>query len=180
MRTTYKVTENEHPYFVTSTIVNWIPVFSNKQNLDALIEALKYSQKNKQFRILNYVIMPEHFHLICVCDKLITTIQSIKSYTAKRIIEVYEKENNNKVLEQFMQSKKEHKTTSNYQVWQEGFKPKAITTERMFVQKSNYVHYNPVKRGLAADAEDYELSSARDYYLRKRGRLIIDGLDYNN
>jgi putative transposase len=178
MRTTYKVKDNEHPYFITSTIINWIPVFTNKHNLDTLIEAFIYSQKNKQLKIFDYVIMPEHFHLICMCDNLVNTIQSIKSYTAKRIIETYENENNRMILEQFIHSKKEHKAASKYQVWQKGFKPKAITTERMFVQKSNYIHYNPVKRGLAADVEEYELSSARDYYLRKPGRILIDDLDY--
>ena len=62
----------------------------------------------------------------------------------------------------------------------EGVLFKAITTERMFIQKSNYIHYNPVKRGLAAVVEDYELSSARDYYLRNPGRILIDELEYDN
>lgn len=124
--------------------------------------------------------MPEHFHIICSCDKLVTAIQSIKSYTAKRIIETYKKENNNIILEQFIQSKKEHKTESKYQVWQEGFKPKEILSDDMFEQKSNYIHYNPVKRGLVKSKLDYELSSARDYFLREKGRIIIDGLDYEN
>jgi REP element-mobilizing transposase RayT len=180
MRTRYKIYDSTIQYFITSTIVNWIPVFNNKQNLDALIEAIIYSQKNKEFKIINYVIMPEHFHLICMCDKLVTTIQSIKSYTAKRIIETYEKENNVMILEQFIQSKKEHKTESKYQVWQEGFKPKALITESMLVQKSNYIHFNPVKRGLVNEIEDYEYSSARDYYLRKPGRILIDDLDYES
>jgi REP element-mobilizing transposase RayT len=122
--------------------------------------------------------MPEHFHLICISDKLITTIQSIKSYTAKRIIETYEKEGCRMILEQFIQSKKEHKNTSKYQVWQEGFKPKALTTESMVVQKSKYIHFNPVKRGLVDEIEEYEYSSARDYYLRKPGRILIDDLEY--
>ena len=180
MRTTYKVKDKEYPYFITSTIVNWIPVFKNKHNLDALIDSLIFSQKNKQFKILDYVIMPEHFHLICVCDKLVTVVQSIKSYTAKRIIEIYEKENNISILKQFMQCKKGYKTTTKYQVWQEGFMPKAITSDSMYIQKSNYIHFNPVKRGLVASIEEYEFSSARDYYLRKPGRIIIDDLNYEN
>ena len=124
--------------------------------------------------------MPEHFHLICISDKLITTIQSIKSYTAKRIIETYENEGCRMILEQFIQSKKKHKNTSKYQVWQEGFKPKALTTESMVVQKSNYIHFNPVKRGLVDEMEEYEFSSARDYYLRKPGRILIDDLEYES
>jgi len=116
--------------------------------------------------------------MICVCDILVNTLRSIKSYTAKRIIDTYEKENNRLILKQFIQNKKEYKTTSKYQVWQEGFKPKAIITDRMYGQKINYLHYNPVKRGLVNTIEEYEFSSARDYYLRKRGRILIDCLEY--
>jgi putative transposase len=143
-----------------------------------LIEAIIYSQYNKEFNVFDYVIMPEHFHLICSSDKLASIIQSIKSYTAKRIIETYEKENNVMILEQFILNKKEHKTESKYQVWQEGFKPKALLTESMLVQKSNYIHFNPVKRGLVNEIEDYEYSSARDYYLRIPGRILINDLEY--
>jgi putative transposase len=180
MRTRYKTKESSSRYFITSTIVIWIPVFNNKQNLDALIEAITYSQQQKEFKVFDYVVMPEHFHLICSSDKLVIIIQSIKSYTAKRIIENYEKENNKRILEQFIQSKKGHKTKSKYQVWQEGFKPKEILSDDMSEQKSNYIHFNPVKRGLVGSKLDYVLSSARDYFLRKQGRIIIDGLDYEN
>ncbi len=56
MRSTYKVRESELSYFVTSTIVNWIPVFNIQQNVDILIEALIYSQKNKGLKIYKYML----------------------------------------------------------------------------------------------------------------------------
>lgn len=178
MRTTYKVIDIEYSYFVTSTIVNWIPVFNIQQNIEILIEALIYSQKNKEFKIYNYVIMPEHFHLICQSEKLVQTMQSIKSYTAKRIIKTYKELKGSEILEQFQINKKSYKVDSKHQIWQEGFKPKAIISLEMLIQKSNYIHFNPVKRGLAKEIEEYEYSSAQDYYLRKKGRIIIDDLDY--
>jgi putative transposase len=180
MRSTYKVREPELSYFVTSTIVNWIPVFNILQNIDILIEAFIYSQKNKGFKIYNYVIMPEHFHLICQSDKLVQIMQSIKSYTAKRIVNTYKELNENEVLEQFQMNKKNYKVDSKYQIWQEGFKPKAIISREMRIQKSDYIHFNPVKRGLVNEIEEYEYSSAKDYYLKKKGRLIIDDLDYES
>jgi putative transposase len=180
MRSTYKVRDLEQSYFVTSTIVNWIPVFNIQQNIEILIEALIYSQKNKEFKIYDYVIMPEHFHLICQSDKLVQTIQSIKSFTAKRIIKTYKDLKRNDILEQFQINKKKYKLDSNYQIWLEGFKPKEIISQDMFIQKSNYIHFNPVKRGLVKEIEEYEYSSARDYYLKKKGRIIIDDLDYKN
>jgi REP element-mobilizing transposase RayT len=80
----------------------------------------------------------------------------------------------------FKINKKDYKYYSKYQVWQEGFKPKAIISDDMFRQKSDYIHFNPVKKGLVNEIEEYELSSARDYYSRKKGRITIDDLDYEN
>ena len=180
MRSTYKVRESELSYFVTSTIVNWIPVFNIQQNVDILIEALIYSQKNKGLKIYNYVIMPEHFHLICQSDKLVQIVQSVKSYTAKRIINTYKELNENEMLEQFQANKKSYKMQSRYQIWQEGFKPKGIISLDMRRQKSDYIHFNPVRRGLVNEVEEYEYSSARDYYLKERGRIVIDDLDYED
>jgi hypothetical protein len=50
----------------------------------------------------------------------------------------------------------------------------------MRIQKSDYIHFNPVKGGRVNEIEEYEFSSAKDYYLRIRGRIIIDKLDYDS
>ena len=34
-------------YFITMTVVGWIDVFTRKNHLDAIIESLKYCQKEK-------------------------------------------------------------------------------------------------------------------------------------
>jgi REP element-mobilizing transposase RayT len=47
--------------------------------------------------------------------------------------------------------------------WQKGFFDFTILTEEKFREKFNYIHYNPVKRGLVEKAEDYKYSSAMRY-----------------
>ncbi len=56
-----------------------------------------------------------------------------------------------------------HKTKSEYQVWQEGSKPKQITTSKMMLQKLEYIHNNPVKRGYVEIPHHWLYSSARNY-----------------
>ena len=41
-----------------------------------------------------------------------------------------------------------------------------VFSEAFFMQKVNYIHLNPVRAGLVAQAEDYRWSSAR-YWLRR-------------
>ena len=45
-------------------------------------------------------------------------------------------------------------------MWQEGFHPVAITDDEMMVQKLEYLHNNPMKRGLVAALEHWRYSSA--------------------
>jgi hypothetical protein len=49
------------------------------------------------------------------------------------------------------------------QLWQEGSKPKQIEGDDMMVQKLEYAHYNPVKRGYVDEPVHWRYSSARNY-----------------
>ncbi|MEQ9309026.1 MAG: transposase, partial [Balneolaceae bacterium] len=56
-----------------------------------------------------------------------------------------------------------------YQIWQEGYHPKQISSHKAMSQKLEYIHYNPVKAGFVDKAEYWRCSSARNY-------LGIDGV----
>ena len=45
----------------------------------------------------------------------------------------------------------------------EGSHPKIIETEAMMLQKLNYIHENPVRRGYVSDPTHWRYSSARNY-----------------
>jgi hypothetical protein len=44
--------------FITTTIVNWIPVFQKDCYFNLIIDSLKYCQKHKGLKVHGYVIMP--------------------------------------------------------------------------------------------------------------------------
>jgi putative transposase len=67
------------------------------------------------------------------------------------------------LLRQLRAHKLRYKTKSDYQVWQEGSKPKQIGSDEMMLQKLEYVHNNPVKRGYVDDPVHWRYSSARNY-----------------
>lgn len=87
MRSRYKVIEEKCIYFITSTIAEWIPVFTSEPYFKIIIESLRFCQKNKALKIFVYVIMDNHFHLIVSGEKLSDIISSLKKHTAKKIIE---------------------------------------------------------------------------------------------
>ena len=57
MRSQYKIYDNEGVYFITSTVIEWIPIFTCKQYFDILINSFKYCQENFGLKIYAYVIL---------------------------------------------------------------------------------------------------------------------------
>jgi putative transposase len=164
LRTRYRIVDDNYAYFITSTIVEWIPVFTSEKYYRIIIDTIKFYQLHNNLEVFAFVILPEHFHMVMRCKELKKTIQNIKMYSAKLIISELRKDNKLEVLNKLSSCKKEYKVNSNYQVWQEGFHPQVILNEKIYAQKINYIHYNPVRRGLVDEITDWKYSSAGFYF----------------
>jgi len=162
-RSRYKIYEPTHPYFITCTVLHWIPIFTRTQSTDILFDSLKFLQKSDNLKITAYVILENHLHMIVSSDDISKTMAKFKSYTAKELINLLQKSNAKTILEQLAFYKKAHKTETTYQVWQEGIQPKLIVDEKMMIDRINYIHNNPIKRGYVEEAKHWRYSSARDY-----------------
>jgi REP element-mobilizing transposase RayT len=176
MRTRYRITDGNYPFFVTTTTVAWIPVFTRKPYLEVLINSLNFCRQHKGLKIFAYVIMDNHIHLVVSGEKLSDILKEFKSYTAREIVRLAGEENKIWLLNQLQFHKHENKMESLHQVWQEGFHPKQIYSEEVLRQKVEYLHYNPVRAGLVARAEDWFYSSARNY-AGLPGAMEIDVLE---
>ena len=53
MRSRYKVAEQDGLYFITSTIVEWIPVFTNKPYFDLMIQSLGFCRQHKGLQLFS-------------------------------------------------------------------------------------------------------------------------------
>lgn len=171
LSSSYKVVEEMGVYFITSTILNWVPLFNNENYAKILIDSLKFSQLNKNLEIFYYVIMDHHFHALVRSPKLSDVIRSVKGFTSHEILEDLKNNLKTEMLNIFERYNK-HKDRSTYQVWQEGFHPQLINSIEMLNQKIEYTHNNPVKRGLVERAEDWRYSSLNNK--DRNGTIIID------
>jgi len=178
MRSSYKVYEKEGVYFITSTIIEWIPVFTSKVYFDILVSSLNHCVKHKELHIFSWVILDNHFHLVCHAPKLSKTIQSMKRHTANQIIAQLELDNKKWLLNLFAYYKKRHKKESEHQVWQEGFHPQLVTSDKMLTQKIEYSHHNPVARGYVESPEDWMHSSAGCFSNGKESLVAMTSLEF--
>ncbi|MGZ5208157.1 MAG: REP-associated tyrosine transposase [Sulfuricurvum sp.] len=152
-----------HPYFITCTILHWIPIFTRVETAQIVLESLNYLQKSDNLKIYAYVILENHLHLIASSDDISKSMQKFKSFTAKEILHYLQKQNAKTILDQLAFYKKAHKIETSYQLWQEGIHPKRIQDEAMMIERINYIHQNPLKRGYVDEAKHWRYSSARDY-----------------
>jgi putative transposase len=95
----------ERFFFVTTTVVKFLPIFSNHHFCDILISNIKHYREKYKFVVLSYVIMPSHFHCIVIVNPKYGTIsdimRDIKKFTAWQIFDYLTETKDNKLLEIF-------------------------------------------------------------------------------
>ena len=176
MRSKYKIHDKGSPYFITSTIIEWIPVFTSKVYFDIIISSIRYCQENYGLAVYAYVILDNHFHMVCQAIELSKVMQACKRHTARKIIQQLEIDGKIWILNLMSYYKKRHKTGSEHQLWQEGFHPQQILSDKMLNQKVEYLHHNPVRRGIVSEPEHWVYSSASDFILNRKGIIEIQEL----
>jgi putative transposase len=134
-------------FFVTSKTAQGKRLLESQNAAELLIDVLRSNTLAGKFKVHEFVIMPDHFHVLISVDGDTTierAVQLIKgSYSFRRKREL----------------------GYNGEIWQRGFSEVRVTDKKSFAAHKEYIAENPVKAGLAVVAEDYPYSSA---YLRKK------------
>jgi REP element-mobilizing transposase RayT len=160
-RSRYRIYEKEPPYFLTCTIVGWVPVFTRPDTMDIILDSWRFLQEHKRLTIYAYCILENHLHLIASSNDLGKEIGDFKSFTARKIIDYFTEHRVEMILNHLQWFRERHKTDRDYQLWQEGSHPQQISGDEMMWQKIEYIHLNPVKRGFVDDPTHWRYSSAR-------------------
>ncbi|OUC15352.1 MAG: transposase [Alkalinema sp. CACIAM 70d] len=173
-RSRYRFIE-QAPHFLTCTVVNWIDLFSQPELAQIILNSLDFLQQQQRLALHGYVLMENHLHLIASSKNLSKEIACFKSFTARSIVDCLEQRRSSPLLAQLQAHKLPHKTGQRYQVWQEGSHPQAIVSEAMLVQKLDYIHNNPLRRGYVDDPAHWRYSSYRNY-VGQAGVLAVEVL----
>jgi putative transposase len=134
-------------FFVSSRTVQGKHLLQSQRSAELLIDVLRSYTLAGKFKVHEFVVMPDHFHVLVSIDghtSIERAVQLIKGGFSFR---------RNKEL------------GLAGEIWQRGFSEVRIIDRTSFLAHKEYINENPVKAGLAARAEDYPYCSA---YLRKR------------
>jgi len=172
MKEGYTIQNQEKIHFITTTVVDWIDIFTRRIYKDAVVDCLNHCIKNKGMVLYGYVIMSNHIHLILRSrfGKLSDLIRDFKKFTSKTVLEkINEGPESRKewMLEHFKKATETHTRNKSYQFWQYSNHAEEIYSSKFMRSKLNYVHMNPVRAGIVVKASHYKYSSASNYIMAK-------------
>jgi putative transposase len=164
--------EPGHAHELTFSCYRGFPFLSKERCCGWLADAIMDARRELEFDLWAYVFMPEHVHLIVQPRKRsydIAQIRSrIKQPPARRAIAYLRKHAPDWLTRLEVRKGDEVR----HQFWQKGGGYDRNITEPATLQRMiNYIHLNPVRRGLIRRACEWKWSSAA--YLEGQGESIL-------
>ncbi|NNC95064.1 MAG: transposase [Chitinophagales bacterium] len=157
------------PYFITSTIVSWIDLFTREYFVEILLKSFKHSIINHGLILHEYVIMPSHIHFIGQHpqSKLMDVLRNIKAHSALKFLESLHKDEVKEsrkewLLRFFKYHARFHKQNKYHMIWQKNNRCIILDSPYMYDQKRDYILNNPVEAGYVLEAEHWAWSSANE------------------
>ena len=164
-----------HAHFLTFSCYHRLPLLSKPRTCRWFIEALGEARTKHQFDLWAWVIMPEHVHVLvfprdpsCRTSAVLASLKKPVGAKAIRYLRTHSPE----FLKRLTVV---NENRSYYRFWQAGagrdhnvYEPKTVH------QIIEYIHANPVRRGLAACPEAWPWSSAADWAGMESPLLKVD------
>ena len=139
-----------HLHFVTFCCYRRQAYLQAAEVKDLFEDALERIRSRYDFPVVGYVVMPEHVHLLVSepgRESLAVGIQALKLPVARR---------------------REHRP-----FWQARYYEFNVFTEAKRVEKLEYIHWNPVRRGLVETMERWPWSSYRCYCAGGKSCVVV-------
>jgi putative transposase len=169
--------------FITTSTYRRAPVFLSQRFCRCFVQRLEGVRHELGFLLIGWVLMPEHFHLLLKPQPAESTpliLKGLKEETAKRILQTLRVNLQYRWCRKMLSHVRLPPTVhdeSHYRLWQRRFHPLNVFTEKKRQEKLNYMHNNPVKRGLVRSPGDWPWSSWRFCFLQDASILHMDRLD---
>lgn len=157
-RQRYNVIHRGYPQFMTSSIIRWVPVLRQEACARAILDSMRYLQDEGAMVLHAYVVMEDHFHCLASGPDIPAAMRRLLSHTARRVLKMLASNGDHNALSVFASAAERNRS---HKLWRRGYHPKATRTIAVFEQKRDYIHCNPVRKGLVEKPEDWPYSSAR-------------------
>jgi len=160
-----------HARYLTFSCYRRLPLFNNDQIKQLFVDQLDLTRRRLNFQIYAWVVMPEHVHLLVMPDTPEVTashlLRALKRPVAAKVLTRW-REIDPPILNRI----KDKKGSPHF--WQPGGGyDRNIISDQEILEKIEYIHANPVRRGLVDSTTDWPWSSAL-WYDRREGLAMDD------
>jgi putative transposase len=146
-------------HFVTFSCYDRLPLLRNASARVLVIHELTRARSEYGFLLIGYVVMPEHVHIL---------ISEPRRGTPSTVMQMLKQRVSRKMR---ATRRIPAKKAQPRQFWQSRFYDFNVFTEKKKKEKLEYMHSNPVARGLVAHPRDWPWSSWSNY--AKDGDALI-------
>jgi putative transposase len=156
-----------HLHFITFSCYRRLPLLKSKRARDVFVRELSRVRKELEFRLIGYVVMPEHVHLLISEPKKGTpssALHKLKLQVARKL-----RKRNRLMSPSQMLLPFDREEIPLRAFWQARFHDFNVYSQQKKIEKLKYMHSNPLRRGLVMHPKDWPWSSWAFY----RG-----GMDY--
>jgi putative transposase len=138
-------TRTRQTYFVTSVTSERRPFFRYERWAKLFLETLFSYREAGAFQLYEFVLMPDHFHLLLTpTESLEKVVQLVKGGFSRHAALQFETKQN---------------------IWQRGFSDHRIRDVEDYDKHRHYIWLNPVKAQICKRADEYLYSSAFPGYV---------------
>ncbi|MBX3115109.1 MAG: transposase [Fimbriimonadaceae bacterium] len=127
-------------------------------------QSLFEAKRSYGFQLFSYVVMSNHVHFLLILNEptpICSILSSIKGSSGKQILR-YLRLTNPSLLSEIAIVKDEK---VSHRIWLPGGGyDRSLRDDQSIENAINYIHNNPVKAGLVNMAEEYEFSSAKEFF----------------
>jgi putative transposase len=161
-------------HFVTFSCYRRAPLLGSGLARDTFVVTLERVRSWYGFYMTGFVVMPEHVHLLLSEPErgnLAVALQMLKQIVSQKLDERREKPG----APSFSRSVREGGALrSHLPFWQPRYYDFNVFRGQKLTEKLDYMHQNPVQRGLVARPEDWKWSSALHYSTGKECAVEIE------
>jgi putative transposase len=159
-------------HFLTFSCYRRLPLLGTAGARDLFVHALERIRARYSFRVVGYVVMPEHVHLLINEPPMrspSTILKVLKQVVARDL-----REGNSDLRTGHSRSARGKAPKELPRFWQPRFYDFNVYSAGKKKEKLEYMHANPITRGLVPHPQDWRWSSFSFYAKGERGLVTID------
>ena len=151
-------------HYITCSCYQRKPFLGSASRRDLFLKIFEEVRQKYEFQVVGYVVMPEHIHLLIgePDDRSVAVaMQVLKQRMARQCLA----RGRSRFVEDAAPPPFWYPRSYDFNVF----------SQKKVAEKLDYIHWNPVKRGLVASPEQWGWSSYRYYALGEDGPVKIEG-----